>query len=229
MSSSIFISRSIWYQCINLKSLVHIQIFCFVSSEFITILEKTTQLSLRNKTNLHKTFSAGKCIYFLILTINFIKYTLISYPYFFLYLFCHYNLLKNHENIAIDFFRGYKHYFWVVLLFTAISIWWKSYVFSLTTDSSCETSTIYTHKFLQDFHTNSMKLKNGYYESCFCGLTVWFNSRLWFMLLFSLCTCSGSYFKCFSQVWKEVGQTHECCSHKPVCLRESKTGRFIKS
>lgn len=78
-------------------------LFCFQWIYYYSWKNNTT--SLRNKTNLHKTFSAGKCIYFLILTINFIKYTLISYPYFFLYLFCHYNLLKNHENIAIDFFQ----------------------------------------------------------------------------------------------------------------------------
>lgn len=84
----------------------------------------------------------------------------------------------------------------------------------------CDIYNIHIQKILQAFQPNSMKLKNGYYESCFCGFTMWRNRRLWFMLLFSLRTCSESCL-CFSQVWKEVSQTHEYCSCKPACEREA--------
>lgn len=48
-----------------------------------------------------------------------------------------------------------------------------------------------------------------------CGATVGFD-----LCCYSVCMRSESYFECFSQVWKEVGQTHGCCSHKPVGEKE---------
>lgn len=122
-------------------------------------------------------------------------------------------------------------FLYLAVFATVLFIWnhWcavKILVLSLTTDCSCGIYNVHTKLspwFLPKQHEVK---KNCYYESCFCGFTMWCNSRLWFMLGFSLCKYN---FGCFSQVWKEVSQTHGCCSHKPVCVRESETGRAIKS
>lgn len=61
-----------------------------------------------------------------------------------------------------------------------IGIWWKSYVLSLTTDSSCVTSTIYTHKkfsklFIQTAWSWKMATMNHVSVVLPCGATVGFD------------------------------------------------------
>lgn len=126
-------------------------------------------------------------------------------------------MLKIHFLLLLD----RNNYVWA-LWFIVISIWWKSYVLSLTTAHVWHLQYTIT-KILQAFHPNSMTLKNGYHESCFCGFTMWCNRRIWFMLLFSLCTCSVSYFYLFIFLTDmERNRSNTWILFTKTCVREKK-------
>lgn len=90
----------------------------------------------------------------------------------------------------------------------------------------CDIYNIHTQKILQAFHPNSMKLKNGYYESCFCGFTMWRNRRLWFMLLFSLCTWRVA---CIFHRYGKKSVKHMDIVHANLHVRERKKNEYFES